>query len=256
MAFIKNLNADSLNMPPSEFNRYMRGEIAVHDPYIHHTCEGLRLMKKNEVAMSDIKSRQEKLMAKALQLQQDLVDFCASFQHDVKLLRQRAPLKIRSKKSKVDLDAEDESSSSLPPPLQPQVLNRTQQGLQFQPLVGGLMGFKGQLQQPTLIISCTNSCDNLDEEIVEVHKDDSTSNDKNKVEDNFKSPPAESSRPGSGSEPTKNQVPQSLLFDLEACEVSHLGDPFLDLDESPDDISTCSLVETVMKETSSQSPTN
>lgn len=203
--------------------------------------------------MSDIKSRQEKLMAEALQLQQDLVDFCASFQHEVKSLRQRAPLKIRSKKSKVDLDAEDESSSSLPPPLQPQVLNHAQQGLQFQPLVGGLMGFKGQLQQPTLIISCTNSCDDMD---IEVHKDDSTSNDKNQVEDNFKNLPTESSPAGSGSEPTKNQVPQSLLFDLEACEVAHLVDPFLDLDESPDDISTCSLVETVMKETSSQSPTN
>ncbi|ESO01398.1 hypothetical protein HELRODRAFT_81861, partial [Helobdella robusta] len=122
VAFIKSLTHESLNLPESEFNRYMNGEITAHDPHISRTCEGLKLMEKNEKTLMEVKSGQEALMAEMLQMQQDMIDFKTSFHSQLTSLKMRAPLKIKPRRKKVDLDADDDSKVlQLPPPLQPQV---------------------------------------------------------------------------------------------------------------------------------------
>jgi len=47
------------------------------------TCDGLRLMQQNVAALVDLRARQERLMAEAMQLQQDMVDFCAATRQQV-----------------------------------------------------------------------------------------------------------------------------------------------------------------------------
>lgn len=142
--FILKLNADSLSMPPDEFDRYMSGEAIPHDPTKVYTCEGLRLMHENMLALSDLKSRQERLMAEALQLQQDMVDFCTGFRSEVQAVRHRTPLTVRPRRTKVNLDEEPLGGEFLPPPIQPQV-------------VGACRSVSEVLSQCTATIVCTNS---------------------------------------------------------------------------------------------------
>ena len=145
MEFIQKLNADSLSMPPDEFDRYMSGEAIPHDPTKVYTCEGLRLMHENLLALSDLKSRQERLMAEALQLQQDMVDFCAGFRNEVQAVRHRTPLVVRPRRTKVNLDDEEPLGGEfLPPPILPQV-------------VGPCRSVSEVLSQCTATIVCTNS---------------------------------------------------------------------------------------------------
>lgn len=61
-------------------------------------------------------------MAEALQLQQDMLDFRNSFNQEIARILEQAPLKIRPRKVKVDLDAmeTDATAANLPSPLQPQ----------------------------------------------------------------------------------------------------------------------------------------
>ncbi|PVD32724.1 hypothetical protein C0Q70_08169 [Pomacea canaliculata] len=85
-------------------------------------CEGLRLMQHNLKMLSQLKQRQERVMAEALQLQQDMLDFRNSFNQEIARILEQAPLKIRPRKVKVDLDAmeTDATAANLPSPLQPQ----------------------------------------------------------------------------------------------------------------------------------------
>ena len=84
VAFIEKLNADSLSIRQEDFDRYMSGAAVPHDPgRLITTCEGLRLMRQNMAALVELRARQERLMAEALQLQQDMVDYCASTRDQV-----------------------------------------------------------------------------------------------------------------------------------------------------------------------------
>jgi len=124
MAFIENLTADSLSITPHEFTRYMTGKAVPHDPMKVYTCDGLDLMNRNTSSLSDLHSRQERIMAEALKLEQDIKDFCEGFRGEMSALKRRTPLTIRPRRTKVNLDDESidgEGSNLLPPPLQPQV---------------------------------------------------------------------------------------------------------------------------------------
>ena len=133
-------------MPPDEFARYMSGEAVPHDPSKVYTCEGLRLMHQNMAVLSDLRARQERLMAEALQLQQDMVDFCNGFRDELQSVVKRTPLKVRPGRTKVDLDADvvGETEMLLPPPLQPQI-------------VGSCRSVSEVLSHCTTTIVCTNS---------------------------------------------------------------------------------------------------
>lgn len=100
----------------------MSGEAVPHDPTKKYSCEGLRLMHSNLASLEDLRNRQQKLMAEALQLQQDTVDFKESFKSEIDAVLARTPLTIKPRKVKVDLDAEATGADQLPPPLLPQVV--------------------------------------------------------------------------------------------------------------------------------------
>lgn len=119
VTFIKSINAESLNMHEEEYARYMSGELA--PPSNNYMCDGLRVMYQNINTLADLQTRHEKLMAEALQLQQDMKDFRESFKHQIQSVLDRTPCTIKPRKQKVDLDnLENDESENLPEPLTPQ----------------------------------------------------------------------------------------------------------------------------------------
>lgn len=122
VAFIENLKAESLSMCEDEFERYMSGELVPADQSDGYVCDGLRLMYQNLSMLSDLKQRHEKVMAEALQLQQEMTDFREKFKKEVRAVIARTPWTIKPRKTKVDLDAESPGQDLLPPPILPEVV--------------------------------------------------------------------------------------------------------------------------------------
>ncbi|XP_013421873.1 rab5 GDP/GTP exchange factor [Lingula anatina] len=122
VAFIENLNAESLNMTPEEFEGYMSGKLVPRDSKEGHICEGLRLMYQNLANLSELRQRHEKVMAEAMQLQQEIVEFKENFKKEIQSVLTKNPWTIKPRKTKVDLDAESPATDMLPPPLIPQIV--------------------------------------------------------------------------------------------------------------------------------------
>ena len=145
---MENLNADSLSIPEEEYRRYMTGEAVPHDPSKVGSCEGLQLMQQNLSSLGQLRDRQEKLMAEALQLQQDMVHFKDNFRQEIQDVLSRTPLTIKPRKQKVNIDEETSDADRLPPPLLPQVIDSR----------GSPVPMSGDLQQP---ISCENQVQSM-----------------------------------------------------------------------------------------------
>ena len=132
----------------------MSGAATPHDPsQVITMCDGLKLMQQNVAALVDLRARQERLMAEAMQLQQDMVDFCAATREQVAALLARTPLELRPRRAKVNLDDDPESTEAerLPPPLQPQVVTRG--GTPSGTMCRSLSDFLSNLTET----ACTNS---------------------------------------------------------------------------------------------------
>lgn len=123
VAFIEKLTADSLSMTLEEFEGYMSGAIVPHDPSRQYNCEDLGIMQENVATLADLHDRQQRLMAEAMQLQQDMSNFSLDMSKEINAVLQRTPLVIRPSKVKVDLDAETTDADLLPPPLQPIIMS-------------------------------------------------------------------------------------------------------------------------------------
>lgn len=124
VSFVESINAESLNISVTDFDRYMSG--AAVPPGYHrgggeHLSVGLRLMYENLRVLGELRQRQEKVMAEALQLQADMNEFKENFMHEVNQVKDRCPLVMRPRRIKVDLDLEfsANNSSNLPSPLTP-----------------------------------------------------------------------------------------------------------------------------------------
>lgn len=124
-AFIEKLDAQSLNLSPEEFERYMSGQAspryggsdwpdtgAATSPVLAQLSHNLELL-------SGLGSRQEALMEAAESLQAELLSWPGRVQRDVQDILDKNPLDILScTVSAIDANMDNEN---LPPPLTPQV---------------------------------------------------------------------------------------------------------------------------------------
>lgn len=97
----------------------MSGEAVPPGAENEHVCAGLRLMYENLQVLGELRQRQEKLMAEALQIQADMNEFKENFVHQIDQVKARTPLVIKPRKVKVDLDADFSGIGNLPSPLVP-----------------------------------------------------------------------------------------------------------------------------------------
>lgn len=128
VAFIEKLDAQSLNLSPEEFERYMSGQASPR----FHSAEGdqpqagtaatnpvLEQLNHNLEQLSGLIHRQERLMEAAQTMQAELVSWTECVQRDVNNILKEYPLEILPRAaSAVDVNVD---SDRLPLPLTPQV---------------------------------------------------------------------------------------------------------------------------------------
>lgn len=106
VAFIEDLTAESLNMSQDEFDSYVSGEALPPGGYEENAflCEGLRLMYQNLAALSDLRQRQDKLMAETLLLREDMNKFKENISKEVDLALAKPSVSAQSYKLPLDID--------------------------------------------------------------------------------------------------------------------------------------------------------
>ncbi|XP_040036930.2 rab5 GDP/GTP exchange factor [Gasterosteus aculeatus] len=133
VAFIEKLDAQSLNLSPEEFERYMSGQASPR----RDSSEGgraepppppppvainpvLAQLNHNLEALSGLGRRQDALMEAARGLQADLLSWPESVQREVDQVLEKYPLEVRSRTLSA-IDDNNVDNDNLPPPLTPQV---------------------------------------------------------------------------------------------------------------------------------------
>ncbi|KAL0994455.1 hypothetical protein UPYG_G00122480 [Umbra pygmaea] len=132
VAFIEKLDAQSLNLDPEDFERYMSGQASPRradtdsswpqtDTALGPVISSPALAKvyQNLDLLSGLGTRQDRVLAAAQSLQRDLLTWEESVGQEVQEILERYPLEIRPPApSAIDSDVENDL---LPPPLMPQV---------------------------------------------------------------------------------------------------------------------------------------
>lgn len=132
-AFIEKLDAQSLNLSPEEFERYMSGQAsprcnssegdwphAGSAPGSAATNPVLAQLSHNLELLSGLSSRQESLMEAAQNLQADLLSWPNRVEREVQDILEKYPLEVLSCTVSA-IDANNMDNDNLPPPLTPQV---------------------------------------------------------------------------------------------------------------------------------------
>nr|XP_043898795.1 rab5 GDP/GTP exchange factor isoform X2 [Solea senegalensis] len=135
-AFIEKLDAQSLNLSPEEFERYMSGQAS---PRLH-SSEGdwalagsapdatavattnpvLVQLNQNLELLSGLISKQERVTEAAQSLQADLLSWPQSVEREVHGVLEKYPLEVAPRTVSA-IDANNVDNDNLPPPLTPQV---------------------------------------------------------------------------------------------------------------------------------------
>ncbi|XP_035800158.2 rab5 GDP/GTP exchange factor isoform X2 [Amphiprion ocellaris] len=132
VTFIEKLDAQSLNLSPEEFERYMSGQASPR----YSSSEGdwpssgsgpaaatnpvLVQLNHNLELLSDLSGRQETLMEAAQSLQADLLSWPETVQREIHDILDKYPLEILPCTVSA-IDANNMDNENLPPPLTPQV---------------------------------------------------------------------------------------------------------------------------------------
>uniref|UniRef100_A0A8C1HRV3 RAB guanine nucleotide exchange factor (GEF) 1 n=1 Tax=Cyprinus carpio carpio TaxID=630221 RepID=A0A8C1HRV3_CYPCA len=127
VAFIEKLDAQSLNLSPEEFERYMSGQASPRrqdDPAAwpqsgSRVNPALSQIHHNLKLLSNLEKRQQQVTEGAQNLETELAEWQDSVAREVQEILERYPLEIKPRASAID--AENVENDRLPPPLQPQV---------------------------------------------------------------------------------------------------------------------------------------
>ncbi|XP_007259496.3 rab5 GDP/GTP exchange factor isoform X4 [Astyanax mexicanus] len=127
VAFIEKLDAQSLNLSPEDFERYMSGQVSPRrqddaDSWTHPSSSVNPLISQlhhNLDMLSTLEKRQQQVLDGALILQTELNEWQDSVTQEVQEILEKFPLEIKPRASAID--AENVENDRLPPPLQPQV---------------------------------------------------------------------------------------------------------------------------------------
>ncbi|XP_043106389.1 rab5 GDP/GTP exchange factor isoform X2 [Puntigrus tetrazona] len=127
VAFIEKLDAQSLNLSPEDFERYMSGQASPRkqdDPAAWpqsgtRVNPALSQIHQNLKLLSSLEKRQQQVIEGAQSLQTELAEWQDSVAREVQEILERYPLEIKPRASAID--AENVENDRLPPPLQPQV---------------------------------------------------------------------------------------------------------------------------------------
>lgn len=130
MAFIEKLDAQSLNLSPEEFERYMSGQAS---PRFHSAEEGerhpagagatnpvLEQLNHNLEQLSGLIRRQERLMEAARSTQAELLSWTECVQREVSSILEEYPLEILPR-AVAAIDTSNVDSDRLPLPLTPRL---------------------------------------------------------------------------------------------------------------------------------------
>uniref|UniRef100_A0A3P8WN69 RAB guanine nucleotide exchange factor (GEF) 1, like n=1 Tax=Cynoglossus semilaevis TaxID=244447 RepID=A0A3P8WN69_CYNSE len=122
VAFIEKLDAQSLNLSTEEFDLYMSGQASPHWPpatgasSISPSSTTLSQVHKRLDLLTGLGQRQERVMEKARQLENDLIDWTDEVEQKV-----QSVLESFSPETSSAIDSDNVENELLPPPLQPQV---------------------------------------------------------------------------------------------------------------------------------------
>ncbi|XP_051541827.1 rab5 GDP/GTP exchange factor-like isoform X3 [Myxocyprinus asiaticus] len=126
VAFIEKLDAQSLNLSPEDFERYMSGQASPRrqdDPAWPQTGScinpALSQIHQNLSVLSNLEKRQQQVIEGAQSLQTELAEWQNNVAREVQEILERYPLEIKPRASAID--AENVENDRLPPPLQPEV---------------------------------------------------------------------------------------------------------------------------------------
>lgn len=134
VAFIEKLDGQSLNLSSEEFELYMSGQASPHWPQAagassrSPSSTALNQVHKRLDMLTGLGERQERVMEKAQQLENDLIDWTDEVEHKVQSVLESFPAGTLNPTASETtpaassaIDADNIENDLLPPPLKPQV---------------------------------------------------------------------------------------------------------------------------------------